>query len=349
MATTVENSQLFDLWQDAATQTLPDYSRLVSSGFAQDGDPVSGQMATRPSSAWFNLIAAMRVSVIRAAGLVPSTPPDPQQFLTALQSLAWMQDQKITTTMLANGLITAVKLANNAVQTAKIQDAAVTAAKIAASAIQTAKIQDAAVTNAKIAAATIAFDRLASAAIATQNQATAGTANNVLMTPLRAKQLMDSQMPPACPTGMVAYFALTAVPDGWLMCNGSKVSRTTYAALFAAIGTRFGSGDGSTTFTLPNLNARFIEGTTTTSSVGQYVEAGLPNITGKFGTMRNDGDTYKYASDAFGTESYGYGYTGEYNVAGFRWTFSASKYSSVYGQSSGVQPLSILLLPCIKS
>lgn len=74
-----------------------------------------------------------------------------------------------------------------------------------------------------------------------------------------------------------------------------------------------------------------------------------PNITGKFGTMRNDGDTYKYASDAFGTESYGYGYTGEYNVAGFRWTFSASKYSSVYGQSSGVQPLSILLLPCIKS
>lgn len=79
------------------------------------------------------------------------------------------------------------------------------------------------------------------------------------------------------PTGAICFFATTAIPTGWLLCNGSNVSRTTYAALFAAIGTKFGTGNGSSTFTLPNLDERFIEGTTTTSDVGKKLEAGLPN------------------------------------------------------------------------
>ncbi|MBN4944844.1 tail fiber protein [Stenotrophomonas maltophilia] len=48
-------------------------------------------------------------------------------------------------------------------------------------------------------------------------------------------------------------------PEGWLRCNGADVSRTTYAALFAAIGTRFGSANGST-FRLPDLRGEFIRG-----------------------------------------------------------------------------------------
>lgn len=54
------------------------------------------------------------------------------------------------------------------------------------------------------------------------------------------------------PSGVVEYFAGTSVPTGYLLCDGSAVSRTTYAALFSAIGTTHGSGDGSTTFNLPN-------------------------------------------------------------------------------------------------
>lgn len=80
--------------------------------------------------------------------------------------------------------------------------------------------------------------------------------------------------------GIIAWFPGTAVPDGWLLCNGANVSRTTYANLFAAIGTKYGSGNGSTTFTLPNLSGRFVEGTTSTGSVGNTYSAGLPNITG---------------------------------------------------------------------
>ena len=56
--------------------------------------------------------------------------------------------------------------------------------------------------------------------------------------------------------GMIYMFAGSVAPQGYLVCDGSEVSRTTYAALFAAIGTTFGAGDESTTFNLPNLSGR---------------------------------------------------------------------------------------------
>jgi microcystin-dependent protein len=58
------------------------------------------------------------------------------------------------------------------------------------------------------------------------------------------------------PTGALMMWSTASAPTGWLICNGTAVSRTVYAALFAAIGTTFGSGDGSTTFNLPNYNNR---------------------------------------------------------------------------------------------
>ena len=64
----------------------------------------------------------------------------------------------------------------------------------------------------------------------------------------------------SAPSGMIAYFARNAAPAGWLKANGAAVSRTTYASLFAAIGTTFGAGDGSTTFNLPDLRGEFVRG-----------------------------------------------------------------------------------------
>lgn len=57
-------------------------------------------------------------------------------------------------------------------------------------------------------------------------------------------------------SGAIALWATGSAPTGWLLCDGSAVSRATYAALFAIIGTTYGSGDGSTTFNLPNLKGR---------------------------------------------------------------------------------------------
>nr|MDD4454660.1 tail fiber protein [Candidatus Methanomethylophilaceae archaeon] len=60
------------------------------------------------------------------------------------------------------------------------------------------------------------------------------------------------------PAGMVGYFAGSSAPTGWLECDGSAVSRTTYADLFTAIGTTYGTGDGATTFNLPDLRGEFL-------------------------------------------------------------------------------------------
>lgn len=64
-------------------------------------------------------------------------------------------------------------------------------------------------------------------------------------------------------SGQVTLFAGDTAPDGWLLCDGSNVSRTTYADLFAVIGTTYGAGDGTSTFGLPNLHQRFPRGTNT--------------------------------------------------------------------------------------
>ena len=60
----------------------------------------------------------------------------------------------------------------------------------------------------------------------------------------------------AVPSGVVAPFAGSSAPAGWLLCYGQAVSRTAYAALFTVISTTFGAGDGSTTFNLPDLRGR---------------------------------------------------------------------------------------------
>lgn len=68
------------------------------------------------------------------------------------------------------------------------------------------------------------------------------------------------QLDAATPAGAVQFFATSTAPTGWLKANGAAVSRTSYATLFAAIGTVFGVGDGSTTFNLPDLRGEFVRG-----------------------------------------------------------------------------------------
>ncbi|WP_270739549.1 phage tail protein [Massilioclostridium coli] len=60
----------------------------------------------------------------------------------------------------------------------------------------------------------------------------------------------------ACQPGSILVWTTSTAPTGWLLCNGSSVSRTTYSALYNKITTKYGSGNGSTTFTLPNLKGR---------------------------------------------------------------------------------------------
>jgi len=112
----------------------------------------------------------------------------------------------------------------------------------------------------------------------------AGGTINVDLTPL-----VNNAIANAIPAGTVTAYAGSTAPTGYLIADGSAVSRTTYANLFAAIGTMYGAGDGSTTFNLPNYNGQFLRGWDN----GQGTD---PNATSR--TDRGDGTT----GDAVGTK-----------------------------------------------
>ena len=292
MATNVTADQLVEKYQGDAVPTLPDYTKLTSEGFPTDGNPSSGLVATLPGAAWFALVSAMRISVIKAAGLTPSSTPDPLQFLTALQSMSWMQNKKITYSMLVDALT------------------------------------------------------------ATGEKAKGLTDNNCFLTPLSLQSVIDV----ICPPGMFGLFHATDVPEGWLLCNGATVSRETYSRLFAKIGTKYGAGDGSTTFALPNLDGRVLQGTTNTGNVGNYLEAQLPNITGSFGDLiaHPSALTMGSARLAFGVPSGNYGVL--YRALGNSVeiiesedgiSFDANRSSSLY-KNATLQPKALNCLPCIR-
>lgn len=147
-------------------------------------------------------------------------------------------------------------------------------------------------------------------------------------------------------TGEIKWFAGTSVPAGYLLCNGTTVSRTTYARLFAAIGTTWGNGNGSSTFTLPNLINRVAWGGITS---GAYKDAGLPNITATIYTSVSANEGAKVSGAVkvgSGTTTDGTG--GGYAVTGREATIDASLASSIYGKSSTVQPPAATLMPVIR-
>lgn len=152
----------------------------------------------------------------------------------------------------------------------------------------------------------------------------------------------------ACPTGTMLPFAGKTVPAGFLLCNGAAISRTTYARLFGVLGTTWGAGDGSTTFNLPNVNDRCLEGTTNTANVGKYLEAGLPDI---IGSLVNANANYQQtvASGAIAiTNGADYGNTAKAGNTRPNWTFYASRSNNKYGKSSTIQPLSFQTLMIVK-
>lgn len=160
---------------------------------------------------------------------------------------------------------------------------------------------------------------------------------------------MSADTSPSIPTGSLLPFAGIEVPDGYLLCNGAEISRTDYASLFAVIGEKWGAGDGSTTFTLPNFNDRFIEGTTDTEKVGQYLEAGSPNISGSFRLERpllDFGATGSFSEKYTG--NYRYSFTGSYETnRNDTISFDASTVNSLYTNTT-IQPHSGYALIIIK-
>jgi microcystin-dependent protein len=108
----------------------------------------------------------------------------------------------------------------------------------------------------------------------------------------------------AAPIGIVLPFAgsSTAIPAGWLLANGAAVSRTTYAALFAVIGTTYGTGNGSTTFNLPNMPDRMPVGSGSTYARG--ATGGLAAVTLTTSSLPSHSHTLSGSADSAGSHSH---------------------------------------------
>lgn len=149
--------------------------------------------------------------------------------------------------------------------------------------------------------------------------------------------------------GTIAFFAQDQAPANWLVCDGRAVSRSAYANLFETIGTAYGSGNGSTTFNLPNLIGRVAWGAS--SGVGDSVAAGLPEISGQFWAARTGvGDRPSTVATGAFSEAGRWDASVHHGGAddwGSIYQFKASGSSSVYGRSVTVQPPALKLLPCI--
>jgi hypothetical protein len=148
--------------------------------------------------------------------------------------------------------------------------------------------------------------------------------------------------------GNVSAFAMSSAPSGWLKCNGAAISRTTYSALFASIGTTFGGGNGSTTFNLPDLRGEFIRGwddgrgADSGRGFGSYQGDAIRNITGMVKTANERNDHLN--NGAFYTNGTASSGTGGGSL-GRRVSFNVSR---VVPTAADNRPRNRALLYCIK-
>ena len=152
------------------------------------------------------------------------------------------------------------------------------------------------------------------------------------------------------PVGFIGLWGEDTLPSGWLLCNGAAVSRSTYAKLFTRIGTKYGAGDGSTTFNLPDFRDRYPIGTGV-NATGTKMAEQLPNILGTYSAMQANGG---YANGAF-SDSGNSDFSVTYNGGGLvvsgttQAKFKASWSNSIYTDSGKVYPLSLALNFIIKA
>lgn len=136
------------------------------------------------------------------------------------------------------------------------------------------------------------------------------------------------------PPGQIANFAMSSPPAGWLKANGQAVSRVTYAALFAAIGTTWGAGNGSTTFNVPELRGEFQRGW----DDGRGLDAG--RVFGSVQTQDIQSHTHPYSDSMVAN---GAGLANGVAYTGSEWTRTTGPTGG-----SETRPRNVALLTCIK-
>ncbi|HEV2364031.1 MAG TPA: tail fiber protein [Caulobacteraceae bacterium] len=204
-----------------AAGTMPTRAPAGTAGFFTEGNPTTGTPATIVPADFLNALMNELLNVLGAAAITPSKTND-AQLLAAIRALITASTGGVAS---FNGRAGAVSLTQADV-------------------------------NAAIGGNDLVNSMLANMAASTvKANLTGGAAapQDVTLAALQAALGIT-------PSGSITPFAGTIAPAGWLFCNGSAVSRTTYAALFGVCSTTYGAGDGSTTFNVPDLRGVFVRG-----------------------------------------------------------------------------------------
>lgn len=213
----------------------------------------------------------------------------------------------------------------------------------------------------------VTFENVNSDAIATQAEAEAGTANDCFMTPLSVAQAIAAQSNDggSLPMGHLFAWPFQTPPDGCIQCIGTTYSRSLYADFWSYISSKgwvktdaewqsiaaanggycpwYSDGDGSTTFRTPKF-APFMQIAISSGNVGDYHEAGLPNITASWNSAQYSGG-WSSSGAVYGVLNN----SQEYNSSsqGMRAYFDASRSNAIYGGATTVQPESTEWMICV--
>lgn len=304
-----------------ASASIPSPDNALAQGFPTEGNTDLGVLATRIGAWWFYQIGEEIRNCIIEAGITP----DKTKVNQLAQAIRILCDIPFAST----SVFGKVKLSNNVNDTA--QNTAPTS--FALSQTWTEATRDASLSAKGRVKLVNSVSSTSTSEAATPNSVKVAYDKGV-----DAYNLAASHQDHLTPTGAVCMFLSNAVPSGWLKLAGQTIYRSQYPSLF----TKMGWGDS---FTLPNMNGRFAEGS---NSPGQYKSAGLPNITGT--TQTNDdtsavGGAFR-VERPFGTDNHAtlwYQLINEYQVS-----FDASRSNPIYGNSSTVQPNSVTFVYAIK-
>ena len=147
------------------------------------------------------------------------------------------------------------------------------------------------------------------------------------------------------PIGAVQFFAGVTAPYGWLIADGSAVSRTTYASLFTQIGTIYGGGDGSSTFNLPDMRGMFQRGWDSSGGTARGCDSGRA-----FGSTQQSSYIFDGVDVFYGNTGVRTG--GENRIAtgqpGAGHANAGSVPNTTAQGSQGIRPMNVAMLPCIK-
>lgn len=329
------------VYLSGAIEAKPDLAQLTSEGYPTDGNAQTSLPPTVPGAAWAHMIMEELMAVIEAAEIVPN-----RDTLTQLRDAI----PKYVPAKFADGSINASKLTEATITYALLANALIAGSSdVSATTSVSNKLLTPAIGKTLVgnilAQELKKYAALTGATFTGAVKGIAPVSDDDFVTYGFLKGAIQS-----VPPGTIIAFLGTDVPEGYLLCNGGTIQRSQYPNLVGPLGSVPAcAGDGSTTLVLPNLNERFIEFSTTLSKIGQLVEPGLPNITGDYQALSavnwQQANGAFYIDGAHGAIAQG----DESKTSSSHMSFTASRLSAVFGNSQTVQPLSIRLLPCIKS